>query len=257
MIWHNREMDNHKDAFNIPNKSKIAMLKRFLNILIITWMLCCCRWNGPLDFSQPLKSQLQEMLRNRIEGTGVQRYISVGSSEVYFVKALPMFYQRRMFQPAWVNKEGPMPHVKQLIEAIRRADQQGLRPEDYHLDEILKIIPEEKHFKCRRLSNNPRQLVDLELLLTDAFLLYGSHLISGRINPKTMDPEWFADRRETDLSMVLEHALAANRIGETLIELSPSQNGYERLRRAMVALRNISARGGWPRIPAPGMLWDV
>ena len=33
--------------------------------------------------------------------------------------------------------------------------------------------------------------MDLELLLTDAFLLYGSDLLSGRINPGTIDPEYF------------------------------------------------------------------
>ena len=104
-----------------------------------------------------------------------------------------------MFQPAWVDNYGPNFRVKQLIHAIHRAEQEGLRPEDYHLDQISKIIPEEKFFKWRRLSHNPRQLVDLELLLSDAFLLYGSHLFSGRINSETIDPEWFAGRRRAAL----------------------------------------------------------
>lgn len=230
------------------------MLKRFLNIFIITWMLCCCRWNSPSDFSRPLKSQLQEMLRNRIEAAGVHRNITVGSSKVYSVKALPLFYERRIFQPAWMDNDGPTPHVKQLIDAIRRADQEGLRPEDYHLDEIAGILPEKKYFKWRQPSVNPRQLVDLELLLTDAFLLYASHLLSGCINPETIDPEWFANRRGTDLSMVLEHALTANRIGETLIELAPSQSGYATLRRALAHFRTITARGGWPKVPTGAKL---
>jgi hypothetical protein len=162
-------------ARNIRNKIKLAMVKRFLNIFIITWMLCCCQWNSPSNFSQPLKSQLQDMLRSRIQDAGVHRHITVGSSELYSVKAL---------------------------------------------------------------------------LLTDAFLLYGSHLLSGRINPETIDPEWFANRRGSDLSMVLEHALTENRIEEILIELAPSQSGYATLRRALGHYRTITERGGWPRVPA-------
>ncbi len=236
-----------------PKQKKLAMFKRCLNILIITWMLCCW-WNSPSAFSQPLKSQLQEMLRNRIEAGGVHRNIAAGSSKVYSVEALPLFYERRIFQPAWMDNDGPAPHVKQLIDAIRRADQEGLRPEDYHLDEIVGILPDAKHFKWRQPFVNPRQLVDLELLLTDAFLLYGSHLLSGCINPETIDPEWFANRRGTDLSMVLEHALTANRIGETLMELSPSQSGYAILRRALVHFRTVNARGGWPKVPTGAKL---
>jgi murein L,D-transpeptidase YcbB/YkuD len=230
------------------------MVKRFLNIFIITWMLCCCRWNSPSDFSRPLKSQLQEMLRNRIEDAGVHGHISVGSSKLYSVKALPLFYERRMFRPAWVDNYGPTFHAKQLIHAIRRADKEGLRPEDYNLNEISRIMPEEKYFKWRQRSHNSLQLVDMELLLTDAFLLYGSHLLSGRINPETIDPEWFANRRGSDLSMVLEHALTENRIEEILIELAPSQDGYATLRRALVHYRAITARGGWPRVPVGAKL---
>jgi len=37
-------------------------------------------------------------------------------------------------------------------------------------------------------------MVIIMRLMTDAFLLYGSDLLSGRINPETIDPEYFTKR---------------------------------------------------------------
>jgi murein L,D-transpeptidase YcbB/YkuD len=98
-------------------------------------------------------------------------------------------------------------------------------------------------------SPDPRLLADIDLLLTDAFLIYGSHLISGRIHPERIDPQWFASRREVDLVPALEEALSSNEIEKALKSLLPLHPGYERLRKALAHYRNITANGGWPAIP--------
>jgi murein L,D-transpeptidase YcbB/YkuD len=93
-------------------------------------------------------------------------------------------------------------------------------------------------------------LVDLDLLLTDAFLIYGSHLVSGRINPERIDPQWFASRREVDLVRVLEETLGSAEIEKALKSLLPMHPDYERLRKALAHYRKITANGGWPSVPA-------
>ncbi|NIS47358.1 MAG: L,D-transpeptidase family protein [candidate division Zixibacteria bacterium] len=95
----------------------------------------------------------------------------------------------------------------------------------------------------------PRSLVDLELLLTDAFLIYGSHLLSGRINPETIDSEWFANRREADLAEVLQRALNESRIKEALQNLLPPQQNYQLMKTALANYREIESQGKWPGIP--------
>jgi murein L,D-transpeptidase YcbB/YkuD len=96
-------------------------------------------------------------------------------------------------------------------------------------------------------------LTDLDLLLTDAFLVYASHLLSGRINPETIDPEWRANRRGVDLVPVLEQALAGGHgsVRATLEGLMPLQEGYRRLRAALERYRAVERGGGWPAVP-PG-----
>ena len=87
-------------------------------------------------------------------------------------------------------------------------------------------------------------LVDLDLLLTDAFLTYGSHLLEGCVNPETYDLDWFAVRRESDLRTALQSALESNSVGEALEDLLPASNGYARLQMALVRYRGSASAEG-------------
>lgn len=200
--------------------------------------------------SENLSDQVREFLRNRIEAAGIPPNVSVGEEVIHASVALPRFYEDRVYQLAWSDNDGPRHQADALINAIHEADREGLRPDDYHLSCIEAIVSEIRQHQSQRKSYNPRRLVDLDLLLSDAFLVYASHLLAGRINPETIDAEWHANRREADLAIVLQTALDTNRIGETLKSLLPSQPGYARLRNALANYREIAAKGGWPRISA-------
>jgi len=99
----------------------------------------------------------------------------------------------------------------------------------------------------------PDQAADLDLMLTDAFLTYASHLLSGRVNPEDLQSEWFIKGRKRDLLMVLETALAKDSVEEALVSLNPPHPGYERLKAALSEYRDIVSRGGWP-VLSPGPL---
>ncbi len=199
---------------------------------------------APVD--QSSINQVDEFLRNRIEAAGSTRVLTVGEEIIHASVLLPVFYERRIYQPAWSNSNSPLPQVAQLIQAIQEADREGLRPEDYHLAKIRDLI---EGMEGDKKTPTPRSLVDLELLLTDAFLIYGSHLLSGRINPETIDSEWFANRREADLAEVLQRALNESRIKEALQNLLPPQQNYQLMKTALANYREIESQGKWPGIP--------
>jgi murein L,D-transpeptidase YcbB/YkuD len=198
---------------------------------------------------QSMASSLQDLLRNRIESAGVPLKLTIGDEFVYAAVALPAFYERRAYRPAWINEKGPLPEAKDLFEAIQRADAEGFRPDDYHLNKIEQLLAQTRKRHKIFKSPDPRLLVDLDLLLTDAFLIYGSHLVSGRINPEMIDPQWFASRREADLVEVLEAALGSAEIEKALNSLLPLHPDYKRLRKALAQYRQITAGGGWPPVP--------
>jgi murein L,D-transpeptidase YcbB/YkuD len=199
--------------------------------------------------SQSMASSLQDLLRNRIESAGVPLKLAAEDESVYAAVALPAFYERRAYRPAWTNEKGPLPEAKSLLNVIQKAEEHGLRPADYHLNKVENILSEARKKRKIFTSPNPRLLVDLDLLLTDAFLIYGSHLVSGRINPERIDSQWFASRREVDLVRVLEEALNSTEIEKALKSLLPLHPDYERLCKALAHYRKITANGGWPSVP--------
>ena len=99
------------------------------------------------------------------------------------------------------------------------------------------------------LTPDPDLLVDLDLLLTDAFLVLGSHLLGGRVNPETLHAEWLAYNPKTDLAGVLAAALAAGQVEAALDRLRPPHAGYADLKAALQRYRDIENRGGWPLLP--------
>jgi murein L,D-transpeptidase YcbB/YkuD len=162
---------------------------------------------------------------------------------------LPSFYERRLYRPAWSDPRGPTRLADDLVDALRRADLEGLRSEDYHLAGIEALLAAARADAQRGPALAPDRWAELDLLLTDAFLVYGAHLLAGRVNPETLRPEWLAHRRSADIAAVLEAALASRSIGGALETLVPQQYGYRRLRDALVRYRAVAATGGWPVIP--------
>lgn len=192
---------------------------------------------------------LAEGVRARIEVFGSTSNPAIRGERLHAVLALPLFYERRTFAPAWVTERGALATVRELVDSLQEAHREGLRPEDYHLTVLQSLLED---IRSRRLGDPPLSLlVDLELLCTDAYLMFGSHLLSGRINPETYDPEWVANRRGADMAAHLEDAVSSGRVASSLQALLPGQAGYQHLRDALARYRAIVAGGGWPEVP-PG-----
>jgi len=79
--------------------------------------------------------------------------------------------------------------------------------------------------------------------------MYGSQMLSGQTDPRTLHEVWFANGSEIDLETRLQQAVEANHVVELLQSLRPTHVGYLELQKALVSYRDIAARGGWPVIP--------
>ena len=190
-----------------------------------------------------------ERIRTRIEAAGVVAEFRAGGEPIYESVVLPDFYERRLYRPAWSDERGPTALADDLVSALRRADLEGLRPEDYHVAGIAAVLAAVRTGAGNDPTRDPDRLAELDLLLTDAFLVYGAHLLAGRVNPETLRPEWLVNRRSADIADVLEVALTSRNVSGALETLVPPQSGYRRLREALARYREVAARGGWPAIP--------
>ena len=180
-------------------------------------------------------AQPNEYLRKKSEDLSSGMEVIVGSEKIYCQKMLPEFYQRRDFELAWSAAD-----KKEMIEIIDGASEEGLQPDDYHFETIRQFIA--------RFST-PTEKAELDLLLTDAFLLYASHFLNGKVNPETVDSEWKAIRREGNAREFLERAISKKRIKEDLQSLESQHAGYSALKSALQKYKEIKINGAWSLIP--------
>jgi murein L,D-transpeptidase YcbB/YkuD len=221
-------------------------LKPFL-IIILSWVYGWVLL--PNGHAQPVSDEVREALRNRIEAGRADQTLSACDERIHASAALAPFYEARDYRPAWTDDRGPRKQALELMGAIGEAGDEGLNLEDYHFAAISRNLDRLGYSRGSDAGADPAILVDLELLLTDGFLIYASHLLSGRVNPDTVDPEWFANRREADLAIVLERALSEDRIKGALRDLLPVHPGYTMLREALRTYRQIEVSGGWVKVP--------
>jgi murein L,D-transpeptidase YcbB/YkuD len=171
------------------------------------------------------------------------------------LEALRLFYVDRSQRLAWSDAGILSPQIDVLLAALRGADREGLRPADYHTAAIdalrERLRPRGRGVDPPASGAAAAAAGDLDLLLSDAFFLYASHLTAGRVNPESVEPEWNVVGRGRDLVFLLTTALEHGHLADTIGALPPVRDDYRRLRDALASLRATAAAGGWPLVP-PG-----
>jgi len=171
-----------------------------------------------------------------------------GSAVIHSELSLPRFYKNRDYKPAWSNDQGLSPHINKLIFAIGVADRESLQPSDYHLDELEQRFKDMSGQIERKSPVSPNRLAEFDLIATDAYLTYASHLLAGRLNSETIDPEWHIDPPEMDIAEHLEIALSSGSIEASLKDLLPRHTCFGGLRSIYSRYRYLQIQGGWPTI---------
>ncbi len=177
--------------------------------------------------------------------------LTAGKELIRAAAMLSRFYEGRGYRPAWSNDAGPLPQADALINTIQaEAEREGLRPEDYRLAKLQTLLQEvrEKHGEAQN-PLDPRTLADLDLLLTDTFLIYGTRVSVGKAKLDRMDAAWFEKHQKADLVQVLQTAVEADRLADAIKTLPPRRPEYTKLQEALAQYRNLAAHGGWPLVP--------
>jgi murein L,D-transpeptidase YcbB/YkuD len=195
-----------------------------------------------------LRAQMPEQAPEAVRGILQLQFEAGGDHETagrtLLGSRLALFYQKRDYLPIWMTLDGLIPEADNLFEAVTNAERQGLDPGDYHLDAL----------RQRLTGSSPKEMAELELLLTDAFLRYCLDLRSGRADPRKADPEWFVLIDRIDHLDAMENALAKGRFQSVLDLLAPRDPAYRRLLEALTDYRQMARQGGWPRLDVIGTL---
>ncbi len=153
---------------------------------------------------------------------------------------LRVYYKDQAGKLLWLGS----PRLNALINRLSRAEEEGLDPAHYPVDGLKKR-------QASSGTKEPRSLAETELVFSAAFLAYASDLKVGRLRPRKIDPELFAQTKTIDGVAVLGELASQEDLNVVFRLWAPQNPEYRALRVLLSVHREIAAKGGWPSVP-PG-----
>jgi murein L,D-transpeptidase YcbB/YkuD len=145
----------------------------------------------------------------------------------------------RDYKPLWVRDNGPKSKAKDVLEVFRNAGNMGLNPNNYRIAQIERMMT----------VKTPRELAELELVLTRAFIDFGRDINRGVVLPNQESRENVITAKELGALTLIDGAENADYIADYVRTLEPQSPEYQRLKGALATYRDIAKKGGFPVIP--------
>ena len=173
------------------------------------------------------------------------------------------FYEQRDFRTFWYNgMNEPDLSVVDMIAAIKRAREEGLDPEDYHLADIDALYDEVQDGTFYTQKEYNLAIITLDIMLTDAFLSLAHDLYEGVIDYQLFQRKlrrlaeareikyvWDTPFKKVDYIGLLKKIGQNGQIEETLYALVTKNPLYHNLLDAYNRYKIIVADGGFVQIP--------
>src|SRR5256714_2998359 len=163
-------------------------------------------------------------------------------------------HTKRLYQiygdnPLWLSPDGlHEPGTKRLTDAILAANTDGLKMDDYPLGALAQAIGTLKQTK------NPTadQLATADVLLTASYVALGEDLMTGQIDPRTVQQAWHVNPEEENIDSALVRNLRYEHLDRALATIRPTDEDYAGLSKELQRWRVIVAKGGWSAVPDAG-----
>ena len=189
--------------------------------------------------------EISGSIKKFIDGNAETLKYEIDNENLLCGRELYLFYVNRSCNPAWFTGNSFSNNGFDLLNYIRNVGQQGLQPSDYHLYLI------EAYFKkmLSSAATDTTDLMKLDVLLTDAFLILGSHLYYGKVDPEIEGADWNMQRKDPELrlDLKLEEALIKNDVDNELNMLAPGYRSYWKMKEELAFFLNLDGQL-WPAI---------
>ena len=192
----------------------------------------------------------REELRLAVERIRYSADVDIAASGLAAGNLVAEFYERRNFMPAW--RDGRK--IGSLVVVIEDSFTHGLDPTDYHLQNI-----QEQYGTFRGGDEiGAAEWAAFELTLTDALISLVYHQKYGKADPVSQHTTWNLRGAEggSDALEVVEGAVNAPSLGDSLAEQISRGPFYRSLQKALAKYRQIASEGGWPAIISGPSLKD-
>lgn len=161
------------------------------------------------------------------------------------------FYEKRNFEPAWIDDGVPRGQMDALIRGVHAASAEGFDPELYSASMLDARRREASKGFLTKKGFMPEEATAMDVWLTWVYMKYASDLADGISDLAHSDPKWQIKPEAFNALAHLEGALRDNRVEQSLQDLVPKNPEYAGLRKTLADYRQLAANGGWPQVQAP------
>lgn len=168
-----------------------------LSLNFVTFYGCNSSENSQSEEELKIAESLKEKFSN-VEFLAYDGDTLLANNEVL------SYYKSTEFDPVWIGKDSLNSQGGEMFALVRDARDHGLLPEMFHYNSLAKM--------------KDSSLLDAEMILTNAFFLFTSHIDAGCLNPLDSSYIWKKD----SLNYSLEEELDKVRNGENVTELIKS-----------------------------------
>ena len=191
----------------------------------------------------------QSALARTIKASLSAAYTAKGPGTAAYAEAQKLYflYGERYFEPIWLSEQpnGEVtfsPAAQQILDLFAKAETEGLNPADY-------LTPD---LQLSAGGSDPVAMAALETAFSAATLRYATHLYTGRVNPRSVDPNLDIEPKTLDAGALLVELAASKDPAKVLAKLEPTHPEFLALKAALAKFSDTTAKRPTP-IP-PGAL---
>ncbi|MDQ3534891.1 MAG: L,D-transpeptidase family protein, partial [Bacteroidota bacterium] len=204
--------------------------------------------NDDVDFisfkldEKPDKAILANLLKEKLDTAGLEPYFPNNKERKELEDKLRGFYEEYDYEIVWTSSGGINSQAKELLDALHNVSEEGLNAAHYNLHKFEDLF---KKLNDGSGEDQNENLVKLDLLFTSSYLVLGSDLSTGRLNPYKFDNRWIPAVPEKDLKDHLIEAYESNRIRESFNDLIPDHPQYTKLKEALIQYKKLADEYQW------------
>ena len=180
---------------------------------------------------QPSAGQaFQEELRQTLEKSTQESPAQLRGNRLLKLGEVYPFYAQRNFDPIWSETGRLTELAYEFRFELRQSHYDGLQPASYHLELIDAFVATVEKKEAAKEVLLPKELAELDLLLTDAFFALAEDLELGKVNPERLQARWSIPRKRNALGYdsLLTQASRTRALRSQLATLYPKTPSYEK-----------------------------
>jgi murein L,D-transpeptidase YcbB/YkuD len=173
------------------------------------------------EFEIKVSKKIKEYTHPTLDST----YVSLGVGHVFVSEELIKVYNDVEYKRLWSEEK----NRNDLLKIIKGSYYDGLSPEDYHIKAIEQLYLE----RGEDTESEAIRLAQIDVLMTDAIMLYAFHMIQGKVDPVSLDPNWNYSKRDIpeDIDLRLISRLEEQSLGDSVKTLRPALPMYDEYRK--------------------------